>query len=76
VVLSAKKREVSPTLARASHQAGQRKASEVEGMKFATNRPYADPDTAAHKLIERGWLQMHESGTFVKFTEMRADLFA
>jgi hypothetical protein len=26
--------------------------------------------------IERGWLQMHESGTYVKFTQAGAELFA
>jgi hypothetical protein len=26
--------------------------------------------------IERGWLGMHESGTYVKFTQAGADLFA
>jgi len=26
--------------------------------------------------IERGWLLMHESGTFVRFTPAGADLFA
>ena len=26
--------------------------------------------------IERGWLVMHESGTFVRFAEAGADLFA
>ena len=26
--------------------------------------------------IERGWLVMHESGTYVKFTQSGADLFA
>ena len=26
--------------------------------------------------IERGWLRMHESGTYVKFTEAGAALFA
>ena len=26
--------------------------------------------------IERGWLVMHESGTYVKFTQTGADLFA
>jgi hypothetical protein len=46
------KGKISPTLARASHKASQRTASEVKGMKFATNRPYADADTAARKLIE------------------------
>ena len=33
--------------------------------------------SAALKLaIERGWLVMHESGTFVRFTQAEADLFA
>ena len=33
--------------------------------------------TAGLKLaIERGWLQLHESGTYVKFTPAGADLFA
>jgi hypothetical protein len=87
-------------------------------MKFATDRPYADPETAARKLIEiansveavqdgrifielvnapflfehkgspaeykagleaaigRGWLVLHESGTYVKFTPVGAELFA
>ena len=87
-------------------------------MKFATARPYADPEAAARKLveiansveavqdgrihiellngpllfehkatpaeytaglklaIERGWIEMHESGTFVRFTHVGADLFA
>ena len=87
-------------------------------MKYAADRPYADPEKAARKIleiansvepvqdgrihielingpflfkergapaeyraglnlaIERGWLWMHESGTFVKFTQAGADLFA
>jgi hypothetical protein len=87
-------------------------------MKHVTERPYADPETAAQKLIEiaksieavqdgrifielinypklfelkatpaeykarldlaieRGWLFLHESGTYVKFTQAGADLFA
>jgi hypothetical protein len=87
-------------------------------MKFATDRPYADPEAAARKLIEianaveavqdgrihiekingpflyefkgspqeygiglklaieRGWLAMHESGTYVRFTQAGAELFA
>jgi hypothetical protein len=87
-------------------------------MKFTTDRPYADPEAAARKLIEiansveavqdgrihietingpflfqlkgspdeygaglklaiaHGWLEMHESGTYVKFTQAGADLFA
>jgi hypothetical protein len=87
-------------------------------MKFATDRPYSDPEKAARKLIEiansveavqdgriyieringpflyehkgspveykagldlaidRGWLWLHESGTYVKFTQNGAELFA
>jgi hypothetical protein len=87
-------------------------------MKFATGRPYTDPENAARKLveiansveavqdgriyielingpflfglkatpdeflaglnlaIERGWLWLHESGTYVKFTQTGAELFA
>jgi hypothetical protein len=87
-------------------------------MKFATTRPYADPETAARKLIEiansidavqdgriyiellngpmlfehkatpaeygaglhlaveRGWLTLDRSGTYVRFTQAGADLFA
>ena len=84
-------------------------------MKFASARPYADPDVAARKIIEivnasepymdprilierlngpmlyqekatpaeykagldraiaEGWLVLHESGTFVRFTQAGAD---
>jgi len=83
-------------------------------MKFATTRPYADPEAAARKLIEiaksveplqdgwifveeinapftgtsaeykagldlaiaHGWLDLHESGMFVKFSQAGAELFA
>ena len=87
-------------------------------MKFATDRPYADPEAAARKLVEianavepvhdgrifielidgpflsehkgtpaeykagldlaitRGWLWLHESRTYVKFTQVGAELFA
>jgi len=87
-------------------------------MKLITDRPYADPEAAARKLIEiansveagqegrihiekingpilfehkgspveygaglklaidRGWLAMHESGTYVKLTQTGAELFA
>jgi hypothetical protein len=87
-------------------------------MKYIADRPFADPDKAASRLmeharafepvqdgriyiehlnapflfgdkgtraeysagldraIERGWLVMHESGTFVKFTQAGAELFA
>ena len=87
-------------------------------MKYATVRPYSDPEKAARRLLEhahafepiqdgriyieklngpflfgdkgrpaeysaglelaiaRGWLELHDSGTFVKFTAAGADLFA
>ena len=87
-------------------------------MKLAAERPYADPEKAARKLLEianavepvqdgrifielinwrflyefkgrpaeykaglhlalaRGWLWLHESGTYVKFTSAGAELFA
>ena len=86
-------------------------------MKYATARPYADPEQAARRILEiansiepvqgrihiekvnepflfkdggspaeygagmklaidRGWLMMHESGTFVTLTPAGADLFA
>jgi hypothetical protein len=85
-------------------------------MKYATARPYADPEKAERRIleianavepiqgrihiekinepflfrdrgslaeygaglklaIERGWLKMHESGTFVTFTPAGAELF-
>ena len=86
--------------------------------KFVAPRPYADPESAACKIIEianaaeivqdgriyiekingpmlldlkatpaeykagleqaiaRGWLELHESGTSVRFTQAGADLFA
>ena len=87
-------------------------------MKFATDRPYSDPEKAARKRVEiansveavqdgrifielinwpflseiksslpeykagldlaikRGWLWLHESGTYVEFTQVGAELFA
>jgi hypothetical protein len=86
--------------------------------KYATERPYSDPEKAARRLLEHahafepiqdgriyieklngpflfgdkgtpaeyaaglyraislGWLELHESGTFVKLTQSGADLFA
>ena len=87
-------------------------------MKYTADRPLANPEKAARKLmeiastiepiqdgrihiekingpflfseggspaeygaglalaIELGWLELHESGTYVKFTQAGADLFA
>jgi hypothetical protein len=86
--------------------------------KYVQSRAYADPDTAARKIveiandlepymdgrllveringpflyehkgspgeyragikraIEKGWLMMHESGIYLRFTQAGADLFA
>jgi hypothetical protein len=80
---------------------------------MTADRPFADPDKAARRLLEhahafepiqdgriyieklngpflfgdkyragmelaiaRGWLELHDSGTYVKFTAAGADLFA
>jgi hypothetical protein len=32
--------------------------------------------TGFNLAIERGWLVLHQSGTYVKFTQASADLFA
>jgi hypothetical protein len=84
-------------------------------MKYAADRPFADPEKAARRILElanavepiqgrihiekingpflfvdraspaeysaglkldRGWLKLHESGTFVTFTPAGAELFA
>jgi hypothetical protein len=86
-------------------------------MRFIERNPFADPDTAARKLVEiandveavqdgriyielinapflaaggtaydfragieravgLGWLRLHESGTYVKFTDSGAAMFA
>jgi hypothetical protein len=87
-------------------------------LKLTADRPFADPDKAARRLLEhahafepiqdgriyieklngpflfgdkgnpaeyragmelaiaRGWLELHDSGTYVKFTAAGADLFA
>jgi hypothetical protein len=42
-------------------------------------RAGASPDeyrAGIERAIENGWLDRHESGTFVKFTQAGADLFA
>ena len=86
-------------------------------MKLTEDRPFADPEKAAHRLvqhahafevvqdrriyiekinapflyvdrgtpaeysaglkfaIERGWLELHDSGTFVRLTQSGSDLF-
>jgi hypothetical protein len=36
----------------------------------------AEYTAGLNRAIEKGWLVMHESGTYVKFTQAGADLFA
>jgi hypothetical protein len=43
-------------------------------MRFTTDRPDSDP--AEYKAGLRGWLWLHESGTYVTFTQAGAALFA
>ena len=43
--------------------------------RFCLGSAQRRPNTVK-RAIERGWLVMHESGTFVKFTQSGADLFA
>jgi hypothetical protein len=36
----------------------------------------AEYSAALKFAIERGWLELHDSGTFVRFTQSGADIFA
>ena len=36
----------------------------------------AEYKTGLDRAIEKGWLVMHESGTYLRFTQAGADLFA
>ena len=36
----------------------------------------AEYKAGLNRAIEKGWLVLHESGTYVKFTQAGADLFA
>jgi hypothetical protein len=49
----------------------------INGPMLLTLKATPAEYSAGLKLcIERGWLKLHESGTFVKFTQAGADLFA
>lgn len=43
---------------------------------FQDNGSPAEYGAGLKLCIDRGWLELHESGTFVKFTPAGADLFA
>jgi hypothetical protein len=56
---------------------GQRIAIELINLPFLRTGASADEYRAGfERAIEKGWLVRHESGTYVKFTQSRADLFA
>jgi hypothetical protein len=43
---------------------------------FREHATPAEYSAGLKRAIERGWLVLHESGTFVRFTQAGADLFA
>jgi hypothetical protein len=45
-------------------------------MLFDLEATPAEYSAGLNLAIERGWLEMHESGTYVKFTQAGADMFA
>jgi hypothetical protein len=45
-------------------------------MLFELKATPAEYSAGLKLAIERGWLVMHESGTFVRFTQAGAELFA
>jgi len=45
-------------------------------MLFQLKATPAEYKAGLDRAIEKGWLVLHESGTFVKFTQAGADLFA
>jgi len=45
-------------------------------MLFHERATPAEYKAGLDRAIERGWLELHESGTFVRFTQAGADLFA
>jgi hypothetical protein len=45
-------------------------------MLFKEGGSPAEYNAGLDLAIERGWLELHESGTFVRFTQAGAELFA
>jgi hypothetical protein len=45
-------------------------------MLFQLKATPAEYKAGLDRAIEKGWLDQHESGTFVRFTQAGADLFA
>jgi len=59
--------------ANAGHAAQQRLNGATLYQHKATPAEYK---ARLNRAIERGWLELHESGTFVRFTQAGKDLFA
>ena len=58
-------------------QDGRIHIEEINGPFLFRERATPAEYSAGLKLaIERGWLVLHDSGTYVKFTQSGADLFA
>ena len=45
-------------------------------MRYQHKATPAEYKAGLNRAIERGWLELHESGTFVRFTQAGTDLFA
>jgi hypothetical protein len=45
-------------------------------MLFQHKSTPAEYKAGLDRAIERGWLELHESGTFVRLTQQAKDLFA
>jgi hypothetical protein len=45
-------------------------------MLFQEKATPAEYKAGLDRCIEKGWLELHESGSFVRFTQAGADLFA
>jgi hypothetical protein len=45
-------------------------------MLFQEKATPAEYKAGLYRCIEKGWLELHESGTFVRFTQNGKDLFA
>jgi hypothetical protein len=45
-------------------------------MLFVERATPAEYKAGLERAIEKGWIELHESGTFVRFTQQGKDLFA
>jgi hypothetical protein len=58
-------------------QDGRSYIEKINGLFLFSDKATPTEYTAGLELaISRGWLKLHESGTFVKLTQSGADLFA